>query len=92
MRAKQIAVVAFSLWLILISFFMLFSGRFDAALFFVLGFIGFLVVVMLTDLRYVRPDHARYIRVLIIAGIILSGAIVILKAMEILGLYFTWSY
>jgi len=49
------------------------------------------VVVMLTDLRYVKPDHARYIRFLIIGGIILSGAIVILKAMEILGLYFTWS-
>lgn len=92
MRVKQTAIIAFSLWLIFISFFMLFSGRFDAALFFVLGFIGFLVVVMLTDLRYVRPDYSRYIRFLIIAGIILSGSIVILKAMEILGLYFTWSF
>jgi hypothetical protein len=88
MRTKQIAITAFALWLIIISLYMLFSGRFDVGLFFVLGFMGFLVIVVLTDLRYIKPGYLGYIRLLIFAGIILSGAVIVLKLMEILGLQF----
>jgi hypothetical protein len=88
MRTKQIAITAFTLWLVITSLFMLFTGRFDVALFFVLGFIGFIMIVELTDLRYVKPGYWGYIRVLIVAGIILSGAIIVQKVMEILGLEF----
>lgn len=88
MRTKQIAITAFALWLVIISCYMLFSGRFDAALLFVLGFMGFLVIVVLTDPRYVKPGYLRYIRFLIFAGIIISGVIIVLKVMEILGLQF----
>jgi hypothetical protein len=86
MIKKQIAIIAFALWLIIISLSMLFAGWFDVALFFVLGFIGFLVIVELSDLHYVKPDYTRYIRFVIIAGIILSGAIIVQKVMEAFGL------
>ncbi len=88
MRTKQIAITSFALWLVIISFYMLFSGRFDVSLLFVLGFMGFLVIVVLTDPRYVKPGYLRYIRFLIFAGIIISGVIIVLKVMEILGLQF----
>jgi hypothetical protein len=91
MRIKQIAITAFALWLVIISFFMFFTGRFDVALFFVLGFIGFLVIVEITGLHYVKPAYFRYVRYLIAAGIVICGAVVVQKVMEILGLYFTWS-
>jgi len=86
MIKKQIAIIAFALWLVIISLFMLLAGRFDLALFFILGFIGFLVIVELIELRSVRPAYSWYIRFLIVAGIIISGAIIVQKVLEILGL------
>lgn len=86
MRTKQIAIIAFALWLVIISLFMLFTGRFDLALFFVLGFIGFLVIIELIDLRSVKHGYSWYIRFLVVAGIIISGAIIVQKVLEILGL------
>jgi hypothetical protein len=86
MRTKQIAIITFGLWLVIISLFMLFAGRFDLTLFFVLGFIGFLVIVELREPRFVRPGYLRYIRILIIAGIVISGAIIVQKLLEIFGL------
>jgi hypothetical protein len=92
MRKKQIATLFFALWLIIISYFMLLVGRFELALFFVLGFIGFLLIVELIESRYVKPAYLRYLRYLTAAGIVIFSAVVVLKLMEILGLYFTWSF
>jgi hypothetical protein len=92
MRKKQIAAFSLALWLFIIAYFMLFGERFDLGLFFVLGFIGFLMIVELLEPRYVKPAYLRYIRLLTIAGIIISGFVVTQKLMEILGLYFTWSF
>jgi hypothetical protein len=92
MRKKQIAAIILGLWLIIISCFMLLVERFDLALFFVLGFIGFLLLVMLIEPRYVKPAYMRYFRYITAAGIVISGAVVVQKIMEILGLYFTWSF
>ena len=92
MRKKQIAVICLALWLTIISCFMLLTGRFELALFFVLGFIGFLLIVMIMEPHYVKPSYSRYIRYIIIIGIVIAGAVVVQKLMEILGLYFTWSF
>ena len=92
MRKKQIAAFSLALWLCIIAYFMLFGERFDLGLFFVLGFIGFLMIVELLEPRYVKPAYLRYIRFLTIAGIIISGLVVTQKLMEILGLYFTGSF
>jgi hypothetical protein len=92
MRKIEIAVISFSVWLIVISYFMLLTGRFELALFFILGFIGFLLIVDLIKPHYVKPSYMRYIRYLIIIGIVVFGAVIVQKIMEILGLYFTWHF
>lgn len=86
MRKKQIAAIVLSLWLIIISVFMLLAERFDLGLFFVLGFIGFLVIVELMEPRYVKPGYLWYNRTLIIVGILLFCAIIAQKILDILGL------
>jgi len=85
MRKIEIAVISFSAWLIVISYFMLMTGRFDLALFFILGFIGFLLIVDLIKPHFVRPSYMWYIRFLIFVGIVLFGAVIVQKIMEILG-------
>ena len=86
MTKKKIAAVIFALWLTIISVFMLLVERIDLALFFVLGFIGFLVIVELMEPYYVKPGYIPRIRFLIAAGIVLFGAIIVQKLLEILGL------
>ena len=65
---------------------MLLAGRFDLELFFFLGFIGFIVIVQLTESHFVRPGYFGYIRFLTVVGIVISGAIIVQKVLEILGL------
>jgi hypothetical protein len=86
MKKKQIAAVALGLWLSFIAVAMLIAERFDLALFFVLGFIGFLVIVELMEPYYVKPGYLWYIRLLIGVGIVLFGAIIGQKILDILGL------
>jgi hypothetical protein len=86
MRKEQIAVIALSVWLILITFFMLFSQTFDIATFFILSFIGFLIIVELIKPKYIRPSYLRYIQYILAAGIVIFGTILALKVMQILGL------
>ena len=86
MRKKQIAAIALGLWFTIISIFMLLAERFDLALFFVLGFIGFLVIVELMEPHYVKPGYRWYIRSLIAIGIVLFGLIVAQKILDMLGL------
>ena len=88
MIKKQIAIIVFSLWLVIISLFMLLTGRFDLALFFILGVIGFLLIENLIELHYVKPGYVLYVRFLIVAGIVTIVVIVVQKVMEILGLEF----
>jgi hypothetical protein len=86
MRKKQIAEIALGLWFIIIAVSMLLAERFDLALFFVLGFIGFLVIVELMEPHFVKPGYLWYTRSLIVVGIVLFGAIVAQKILDILGL------
>ena len=92
MRKTQIAAICLTLWLIIISSFMLLTGRFELALFFVVGFMGFVVIVMIVEPHYVKPFYVRYIRYLIAIGAVICGAVVVQKLMESFGLYFTWSF
>jgi hypothetical protein len=91
MKKKQVAVIALGLWLTIISLSMLFAGRIDFALFFVLGFIGFLVIVELMEPYYVKPRYVVYIRILMTIGIVLFVAIVAQKLLEIMGLEIVWA-
>lgn len=92
MRKKEIGAILLALWLAMISLFMLLVERFDFGLFFVLGFIGFLVIVELTEPYYIKPGYILRIRVLVAIGIIIFGAIIAQKLLELLGLeiVFLW--
>jgi len=84
MKKKNLAAIVISVWLIIISIFMLLASRIDIEIFFVLWLIGILVVVELMDTRFSLPPYLRYIKYLIAAGIVLFGGIVTLKVLEIL--------
>ena len=86
MTKKKIAAVIFALWLTIISVFMLLVERIDLGLFFVLGFIGFLVIVELMEPYYVKPGYIPRIRFLIATGIVLFSVIIVQKLLEMLGL------
>ncbi len=83
---KKIAAIALALWLSIITYLMLIAERFDLSLFFVLGFIGFLVIVELMEPHYVKPRHLWYTRALIAVGIVIFIAVVVQKVLDIFGL------
>jgi hypothetical protein len=86
MRKQQIAIISLALWLFIIALYMLLSNRFDLELFFVLCFIGVLLILQLMEPDYVKPGYLKYIRYPIAVGLIIFCAIVAQKIMEILGL------
>ena len=86
MRKKQTASIVLALWLTIIAISMLFAERFDLLLFFILGFIGFLIIVEFMEPHYVKPGYVWYLWVLIAVGIVISGAIVVQKILDMLGL------
>jgi len=85
MIKKQISVMVLALWLIIVSFTMLFLERIDLALFFVLGLIGFIVIVELMEPRFVKPAYLWYIRFLIAVALLVVAAIVAQKVLDIIG-------
>ena len=85
MRKKDLAAIVIAIWLVIISCFMLLAYRFDLEIFFVLWLIGLLVIVELMDTRFTLPPYLRYIKYLIAVGIVLFGAIVTQKVLEILS-------
>ncbi len=86
MRKEQIAIIALAVWLILISVFMLLAQSVALEIFFVLSLLGFLILVYLISPEYIQPGYLRYFHFILVAGIVIFGAIVTLKVMEILGL------
>ena len=85
MRKKDLAAIVIAIWLVIISCFMLLAYRIDLEIFFVLWLIGLLVIVELMDTRFTLPPYLRYIKYLVAVGIILFGAIVTQKVLEILS-------
>jgi len=85
MRKKDLASIVIAIWLVIISCFMLLAYRFDLEIFFVLWLIGLLVIVELIDTRFTLPPYLRYIKYLVAVGIVLFGAIVTQKVLEILS-------
>ena len=85
MKKKVLATVALSIWLVIVSVFMLLAYRIDIEIFFVLWLIGLLVIVELMDTRFSVPPYLRYIKYIVAAGIVLFGGIVVQKVLEILS-------
>lgn len=86
MQRKQVAIIAFTVYLIAIMVFMFFVQQFNLDLFFVLALLGLLVTAMLIRFQYVRPAYQRWIGYLIWAGIVIFIAIASTKIMGIIPL------
>jgi hypothetical protein len=85
MKKKDLAIIVITIWLVVITLFMLLAARIDLEIFFVLWLIGLLVIVELMDTRFSLPPYMRYLKYVVAAGILLFGCIVALKVMEILS-------
>jgi hypothetical protein len=86
MRKQQIAIIALTLWLTIVSLFMLLAQPIDFKVLVVLWFMGILVIMALIEPQYVKPGYLRNIRYFTAAGIVIFVVIVALKVLEILGL------
>jgi phosphatidylserine synthase len=85
MKKKIVAAIVLTSWLVLVTIFMLLAESFDLEIFFVLWLIGILIVTELLDAASVHPGSMRYVHIQIAAGVIVFGAIVLQKVMEILA-------
>ena len=85
MKKKNLAILAITSWLVIIGIFMLLAASIDLEIFFVLWLIGLLVIVELMDTRFSFPPFMRYLKYVVACGIVIFGAIVIGKVLEILN-------
>lgn len=85
MERKDAALIALTVWLLVVAGFAVLARSIDLEVYFVLALIGLLVIVELIDPAYARPSHIRRVRYLIAVGVIIFGAIVVRKVMEILA-------
>jgi len=84
-QKKELAIAALVIWLLLVIFFMILARNLSLEIFFVLWLIGLLVIVELISPAFVRPSYLRYLKYVIAAGVVIFGAIVAQKVMEILA-------
>jgi hypothetical protein len=84
-RKKQIATIALGLWLMIIAIFMVRVRLFDLEILFVVGFIGFLVIVELLEPRYLQPGTLQYKNYLMAVGIVIFIGIVTQIIKDLLG-------
>ena len=84
-RSKYLAAAAISIWMVIVIFFMILGESPDLEILFVLTLIGMLVIAELADPVHVRPLFLSRFRYVIAAGVVLFGAIVAHKVLEILS-------
>lgn len=82
---KHLAIIVMAIWLFLVLFFMILAQNLDLEIFFILWLVGLLVIVELINPAFVQPSYIRYLKFLVAAGIIVFGAIIAQKVMEILA-------
>jgi len=85
MRKQQNAIIAFTVWLTIISVFMLRAHKVDYNIFFALCLIGTLVIFQLMHSNYVRPGYLKNIKYFIAAEIVIFGIFVALNVIDIIG-------
>jgi hypothetical protein len=86
MKKKQIATIVFALWLMITAILMLQARLFDLEIFFMVCFIGFLVILELLEPRYVHPGCIRYKNYFLAAGTVIFFGIASQAVTYFLGL------
>ncbi|WP_211530509.1 hypothetical protein [Methanocalculus chunghsingensis] len=84
-RSGELAVSAITIWMGIVIFFMILAESPDLEILFVLVLIGMLVIAELADPVHIRPLFLKRLRYIIAAGVILFGAIVAHKVLEIIS-------
>ncbi|RQD82619.1 MAG: hypothetical protein D5R96_04270 [Methanocalculus sp. MSAO_Arc2] len=85
MRSKHIAAASLCIWMVIVIFFMVLAESPDLEILFVLTLIGMLVIAELADPVHTRPLFLSRFRYIIAAGVLIFGAIVAHKVLEILA-------
>jgi hypothetical protein len=86
MREQKIAIIAFTLWLIIVFVLMLLARWVDLTSFFIISLLWFLIIMMQLQSSNVQLTYQNYMWFLIIAGVMIFSLIVAQKVFEILGL------
>ncbi len=86
MKKKQIAGIVFALWLMTTAVYLIEVHVYDLEIFFVVGFIGFLIILELLEPQYLRPGCLRYKNYLLAAGIVIFFGIASQAVAYFLGL------
>ncbi|WP_346865620.1 hypothetical protein [Methanocalculus sp. MSAO_Arc2] len=84
-RSKHIAAASLCIWMVIVIFFMVLAESPDLEILFVLTLIGMLVIAELADPVHTRPLFLSRFRYIIAAGVLIFGAIVAHKVLEILA-------
>ena len=78
-------IIALGVWVMLLLLFQVLAFRLDLEVFFVLWLIGVLVVAEMVDATTVQPRQIRYLKYFIAVQVVIFGAIVAEKVLEILS-------
>lgn len=79
------SIAALIIWTLLVILFMLLAYQVSLEIFFVLWLIALLIVAELVDTTTVQPQATRFLKYCIAVQVIVFGAIVARKVMEILS-------
>jgi hypothetical protein len=85
MKKNQVAIIALGLWLVLVIITMVLAGIIDFELFFVMSFLGVLIIIKLMEPKFVSGDYQKYVVYFIIAGIVIFCAIAVHRTFESLN-------
>jgi hypothetical protein len=86
MQSKALyPIIALVTWAVLLILFQVLAFRLDLEVFFVLWLIGVLVVAEMVDATTVQPRQIRYLKYFIAVQVVIFGAIVAEKVLEILN-------
>jgi hypothetical protein len=84
MKKQKIVIIIFSFWLAVICAGMIFLQMIDFEVFFVLAFMGILIIMQLLELKFVQPRYQRYLWYLLGGGAVIFILIIAHKLMSIL--------
>jgi hypothetical protein len=86
MKKQQTIIIALALWFTIVSVLVLFVQHSDLENFFIISLLGFLMIMLVLQQSYIRPNYQKYIWYSIVAGMLVFSLIVAEKVLELLGL------
>jgi hypothetical protein len=85
-RKLRLSSVVFTIWLMVITAFMVLTRAIDLDVFFVLAVIGLFVVVVMIDTSSVQPRYMQRMKYVVATAILIFGFVVANRIVEILAI------